>query len=91
MLRLGRFAFIYEGREQIDRHRKKCGCVMLARNFAHGLEEAQLQRNRFLAHHRRGLHHFFRSLEFTLGVNDLGSALALGFGLLGHGALHCVG
>ncbi len=64
---------------------------MFAGNFAHRLQETQLQRNRFLAHHRRGLHHFFRGLKFALGIDDLGAALALGFGLLGHGALHCVG
>src|SRR3989442_6290321 len=32
-----------------------------------------------------------RRLELAVGVDDLGSALALGFGLLGHGALHVLG
>ena len=40
-------------------------------NLAHRLQETQLQRNRLLpAHHRRGLHHFFRGLKFALGVDD---------------------
>ena len=70
---------------------KKGRGVMLAGNLAHGLQEAQLQRNRLLAHHRGGLHHFFRGLKFALGVDDLCAAFALGFGLLGHRALHRVG
>src|SRR6266545_537763 len=57
-LRLGRFALL-KWREQIDRNGKKRRGVMLAGNFAHRLQETQLQRNRLLAHHRRGLHHFF--------------------------------
>jgi hypothetical protein len=36
---------------------------VLAGNLAHGLQETQLQRNRLLAHHRGGLHHFFRGLK----------------------------
>ena len=44
-----------------------------------------MQRDRFFTHHRRGLHHFFRCLKFAFGVDDLGTAFALGFGLLGHG------
>src|SRR5580704_5173556 len=64
---------------------------MFAGNLSHGLEEAQLQRNRLLAHHRGGLHHFFRSLKFALGVDDLCAPFALGFGLLGHRTLHGVG
>src|SRR6266496_4779059 len=50
-LRLGRFALL-KWREQIDRNGKKRRGVMLAGNFAHRLQEAQLQRNRLLAHHR---------------------------------------
>ena len=81
----------YNGVEQIDRDGKKRGRVVFAGNFAHGLQETQLQRNRLLAHHRGGLHHFFRGLKFAFGVDDLGAAFALGFGLLGHRALHRVG
>src|SRR5205085_4012012 len=35
--------------------------------------------------------HLFRGLKFALGVDDFGAALALGFGLLRHRALHRVG
>src|SRR6266481_2920549 len=63
---------------------------MLAGNLAHGLQETQLQRYRLLAHHRGGLHHFFRGLKFALSVDYLSAAFALGLGLLGHGALHRV-
>src|SRR5260370_10795307 len=84
-------ALVHEWREESDRDWKKRGRVVFAGNLAHGLEEAQLERNRLLAHHRGGLHHFFRGLKFAFGVDDLGTALALGFGLLGHGALHRVG
>src|ERR1700745_1469518 len=86
-LRLGWFALL-EWRKQIDRDGEKCRGIMFAGNFAHRLQETQLQSNRLLAHHRRGLHHFFRGLKFALGVDDLCPALALSFGLLGHGALH---
>ena len=64
---------------------------MLAGYFPHRLQETQLQRDWFLAHHRGGLHHFFSSLKFAFGIDDLSAPLALGFGLLRHGALHRVG
>src|SRR6266540_7377937 len=79
-LRLGRFALL-KWREQIDRNGKKRRGVMLAGDLAHRLQEAQLQRNRLLAHHRRSLHHFFSSLKFAFSIDDLRAALALGFGL----------
>src|ERR1700724_2549039 len=74
-------ALINEWREQIDRDRKEGRRIVLAGNLAHGLQEAQLQRNRLLAHHGGRLHHFFRGLKFALGVDDLRAALALSFGL----------
>src|SRR4051812_1668079 len=46
-----------EGREQIDRHREESGCVMLAGNFPHGLEEAELESDRLLADHGGRLNH----------------------------------
>src|SRR6476619_7174531 len=82
--------FVHEWREEIDRDGKKRRGVMLAGNLAHGLQETQLQRYRLLAHHRGGLHHFFRGLKFALSVDYLSAAFALGLGLLGHGALHRV-
>src|SRR5438094_2440496 len=90
-LRLGWLGLFGKWREKVDRNWKKRRRVVLAGNLAHGLEEAQLQRNRLLTHHCGGLHHFFRSLKFALGVDDLCAAFALGFSLLRHGALHGVG
>src|SRR5204862_3572837 len=85
-LRLRRFALL-KWRKQIDRNWKKSRGVMLAGNLAHGLQKAQLQRNRLLAHHRGGLHHFFRSLKFALGIDDFCASSALGSGLLAPPAL----
>src|SRR6266699_567799 len=77
-LRLGWLALL-KWCEQIDRDWKKRCRIVLAGNLTHGLQKAQLQRNRLLAHHRGGLHHFFGGLKFALGVDDLGTAFALGF------------
>src|SRR5437762_6061798 len=90
-LRLGWLGLFGKWREKVDRNWKKRRRVVLAGNLAHGLEEAQLQRNRLLAHHGGCLHHFFRSLKFALGVDNFGATFALGFGLFGHRALHGVG
>src|SRR5205809_7588896 len=90
-LRLGWLGLFGKWREKVDRNWKKRRRVVLAGNLAHGLEEAQLQRNRLLAHHGGCLHHFFCRLKFALGVDDLRAAFTLGFGLLGHRALHRVG
>src|SRR5437016_14667488 len=90
-LRVGWLGLFGKWREKVDRNWKKRRRVVLAGDLAHGLQEAQLKCNRFLAHHRGGLHHFFGGLKFALGVDDLGAAFALGFGLLRHCALHGVG
>src|SRR5947209_20630875 len=66
-LRLGWLGLFGKWREKVDRNWKKRRRVVLAGNLAHGLEEAQLQRNRLLAHHGGCPHHFFRSLQFALG------------------------
>ncbi len=60
---LGGSLFLINGVEEIDRKREKRRGVMLAGNFAHRLQEAQLQRNRLLAHHRRRPAPFFPQLE----------------------------
>ena len=64
---------------------------MLAGNLAHGLEEAELKRDRLLADQRCRLHHFLGGLKFALGVNDLRAPLTLGLGLFGHRPFHAVG
>jgi len=54
------------------------------------LQVAQLQGRRLCADHPGRLGQLLAGLEFTLGVDDLGPLLALGFGLLGHRPLHRV-
>ncbi len=49
-----------------------------------------MQRDRLFADHRSSLHHFFRRLEFTLRIDDLGAPFALGLSLFGHCPLHAV-
>ena len=50
-----------------------------------------MERGRHSGHDPPGLGKALRRLELTLRVDDLGAALALGFGLAGHGALHALG
>src|SRR5262249_5722583 len=76
-LRLGRLGFSKRS-EEIERDGKKGRGVMFAGNFAHGLEKTQLERDRLLAHHRGGLHHFLGGLKSAFGIDHLGAALALG-------------
>src|ERR1017187_3890553 len=76
--------------EQIYRQRQERGGVVFAGHFAHGLEIAQLQRNRFLGDQGSGLHHFLGGLKFAFRVHDLRAAFAFGLGLFGHRALHAV-
>src|ERR1017187_1038597 len=77
--------------EQIYRQRQKRGRVVFAGHFAHGLQVAQLQRNRFLGDQGSGLHHFLGGLEFAFRVHNLRAAFAFGLGLFGHCTLHAVG
>ena len=60
------------------------------RDFRHGLQGAQLQRNGMLGDDVGRLAEFGRGLVFAFGGDDLGVALALGLGFLGHRALHVV-
>jgi len=59
---------LHEGREEFHRQRQEGGRVVLAGDFFHGLEEAQLQRDGLGADHGRGLHQLFRRLEFRVGA-----------------------
>ena len=63
---------------------------MLARNFPHRLQEAQLQGDRLRGNHRCRLHEFFRSLKLAFGVYDFRAPFPLRLGLAGHRALHAV-
>jgi hypothetical protein len=57
--------------QQINRHRQESGGVSFAGDFPHGLEEAQLQRDRLFADHRGRLHHLLGGLKLAFGVDDL--------------------
>ena len=65
--------------------------VFLGRYLGHGLERAQLERDRMRAHDVGGVGQLLRRLKFALGGDDFGAALALGFGFFRHSALHVVG
>jgi hypothetical protein len=64
------------------------GRILLDRNLRHRLQCAQLQRYRVLRDDVGGLAELYRRLILALGGDDLGAALALGLGFLGHRPLH---
>src|SRR5208282_5013787 len=74
--------------EQIDRQRKDDGGIVIARDLLERLQVAKLERDGTLAHDLRGLREALRGLEFTLGRDHFGAALALGLGLRRDRALH---
>jgi hypothetical protein len=80
-----------ERSEQIKWDRQNGRGAMLARNFFHRLQEAQLQGDRLRRNHRCRLHEFLRGLKLAFGVYDFRPALPLRLGLAGHRALHAVG
>ena len=58
-------------------------------NFINATSQiAQLQRARLGRDDAGRIGQLLRCLELTLGMDDLGSLLSFGLGLLGHGALH---
>ncbi len=67
------------------------GGVLLGGDGDDGLEQAQLERGGGLGHLMGGFGELLGRLEFGVGVDDAGPALAVGLGLAGHGALHRVG
>src|SRR6266850_4396013 len=74
LLRLRRLGA--EGGEKLYRHREDDGRALVAGDVAERLQIAQLHRLRLLREHLRRLQQLFRSLQFALGVDDLGAALA---------------
>src|SRR3989449_1316426 len=60
-------------------------------DLAHRLQIPELNSDRMPRENLGRLGELRRRLELAVGVDDLGSALALGLGLLGHGALHVLG
>src|SRR6266446_9138524 len=63
--------------EDVDRHGKDDGRVLLRGDLRQGLQIAQLQRGRVGRDHLGGLGELRRRLELALGVDDLGALLAL--------------
>src|SRR6266545_1383144 len=74
--------------DQVHRQREEGGGVPLGGDLPHRLQIAQLHGDRKAHEDLRGLAELGGGLELALGVDDLGPALALGLGLLGHRALH---
>src|SRR5579859_5258871 len=70
-----------ESLEQVDRDREDRGRVLFGRDLRHRLEVAQLNGGGLGADDLGGHRQLFRGLELAFGVDDLGAALALGFGL----------
>src|SRR6202022_1757289 len=68
--------------------REDDGGVFLDRDLRHGLQGAQLQRHRMLGDDVGRLTEFYCRLVLAFSSDDLGTALALGLGFLGHRPLH---
>ena len=62
--------------------------VFAAADLEQRLQVAELERDRVLLDHERGVLQPLRRLELALGVDDLRAPLALGLGLARHRALH---
>src|SRR5271170_4401364 len=71
-------------RNQIDRQRKNDRRVFLHANFRQGLQITKLNGGGLFFQNSRGLRQLCRSFKFTLGMNNLRSALPLGFRLAGN-------
>ena len=74
--------------QNIDRNREDYRGILFARNLSERLQVPKLNSIGGSGHHGGGISQFLRRLQFAFSVNDLGAPLALGLGLLGHGALH---
>src|ERR1035441_1399293 len=74
--------------DELDRQREDDGGVLFDADVGEGLEIAELQGHGLSSHERGGFDELCRGVELAFGVDDLGAALALSLGLLGHGAEH---
>ena len=81
---------IEEGLDDVDRHREDNGGVLFGADLGQGLQVAQLHGGRNAGKDLRGVDERLRSLELSLGMDDLGPPVALRLGLLGDGAHHVV-
>src|SRR6059036_3867835 len=93
--RLGTVPTLVEGLEQraeeVQRQREEGRRGPLGGDLAHCLQIPELNSDRVPREDLSRLGELRRRLELAVRIDDLGSALALGFGLLGHGALHVLG
>ena len=89
------FRFGTEGAvEKIHQFHRKWeddGGVFLDADLGEGLEVAELEGHGLGGHERGCFNEFGGGVELAFGVDDFGAALALGLGLLGHGAEHGLG
>src|ERR1035437_6749817 len=84
----GRRDSLVEQVDELDRQREDDGGVLFDADVGEGLEIAELQGHGLSSHERGGFDELGRGVELAFGVDDLGAALALSLGLLGHGAEH---
>jgi len=77
--------------EEIDWHGEDYGGVLFHADFRQRLQVTQLDAHRFGGQKLGGVHQALGGGELTFRVDDLGTLLALGLGLLGHGAQHGFG
>ena len=75
----------------VDRHGEDDGRILFGADLGEGLQIAQLHRGGNAAEDFRGVDEGLRGLEFGLGVDHLGAAVAFGFGLLGDRPHHVFG
>src|SRR4029077_19943815 len=76
--------------DQFDREREDDGGAALAGDIEQRAEIAQLHRLRHLGQDAGGLDQLLRRLLLAFGIDDLGTALALGLGLAGDGTHHAL-
>src|SRR4249919_761351 len=74
--------------DHIDRQREDDGGTLLAGDFGKRLQVTQLDRTRITAEQARGFDERGRGLLLAFGMDDLGAAQALGFGLARDRAHH---
>src|ERR1700722_5000248 len=90
--RFGRPLDQFEERlDDVDRHRKDHGGILFGAYLCQRLQVAQLHGGRNAREYLRGDDQGLRSLEFGLGMDDLGTAVAFRFRLFGDGTNHIFG
>src|SRR5580692_2901058 len=77
--------------DDVDRHRKDYGGILLGADLCQCLQVAQLHGGWDAREYLGGIDEGLRSLELGFGMDDLGAAVALRFGLLRDSADHVLG